>query len=231
MPSRTTSTRVSWSESARPSSARSCASRSPTSHRERLTLPKLLLNAAGDQFFLPDSSRFYFDDLPGEKSLALRPKCGPLARQERRDGDARGVLRIDRRWVAAAAHQVDVRAGRSIKVVSKERPQEVKVWEAVNPTARNFRLDVIGPAYKSQVLTPVGPNTWVAHLRAPRHGWSAAFVELTFPTTGRYPLKVTTAVRILPDTLPFPGLRRTGHPALRRPCAERVSLSSSIWAC
>ncbi len=80
----------------------------------------------------------------------------------------------------------------------------MKVWEAVNPTARNFRLDVVGPAYKSRVLTPVGPNTWVAPLRAPPHGWSAAFVELTFPTTGRYPLKVTTAVRVLPDTLPYP---------------------------
>jgi PhoPQ-activated pathogenicity-related protein len=92
----------------------------------------------------------------------------------------------------------------SIKVVSKERPREVKVWEAVNPEARNFRLDVIGPAYKSQVLNPVGPNTWVAHVHAPPKGWSASFVELTFPTTGRYPLKVTTGVRILPDTLPFP---------------------------
>ena len=41
----------------------------PYSYRDRFTMPKLIINAAGDQFFLPDSSRFYFDDLPGENHL------------------------------------------------------------------------------------------------------------------------------------------------------------------
>ena len=45
----------------------------PYSYRERYTMPKLLLNSAGDQFFLPDSSQFYFDDLPGEKHLRYVP--------------------------------------------------------------------------------------------------------------------------------------------------------------
>ena len=36
-------------------------------------MPKLMLNAAGDQFFLPDSSQFYFDALPGEKYLRYVP--------------------------------------------------------------------------------------------------------------------------------------------------------------
>jgi PhoPQ-activated pathogenicity-related protein len=45
----------------------------PWSYRSRLTMPKLMLNAAGDQFFLPDSSRFYFDGLPGEKYLRYVP--------------------------------------------------------------------------------------------------------------------------------------------------------------
>ncbi len=46
------------------------------------------------------SSRFVavlFRRSPWREVLALRPKCGSLARQERRDGDTRGVLRIDRR--------------------------------------------------------------------------------------------------------------------------------------
>jgi PhoPQ-activated pathogenicity-related protein len=45
----------------------------PYEYRERLTLPKFLVNAAGDQFFLPDSSQFYFDDLRGEKQLRYVP--------------------------------------------------------------------------------------------------------------------------------------------------------------
>src|SRR3954468_13665348 len=45
----------------------------PYEYRDRLTMPKYLLNASGDQFFLPDSSRFYFDQLPGEKHLRYVP--------------------------------------------------------------------------------------------------------------------------------------------------------------
>ena len=53
------------------------------------------------------------------------------------------------------------------------------------------------------MLTPSGPNTWVARVPAPAKGWTAFFVELTFPSGGKYPFKFTTAVRVLPDTLPF----------------------------
>ena len=53
-------------------------------------------------------------------------------------------------------------------------------------------------------MTLSGPNTWVARVPPPPNGWTAFFVELTFPSGGKYPLKVTTAVRVLPDTLPFP---------------------------
>ena len=47
----------------------------PYSYRDRLTMPKFLINAAGDQFFLPDSSQFYFDDLRGEKYLRYVPNA------------------------------------------------------------------------------------------------------------------------------------------------------------
>ena len=33
----------------------------PYFYRDRLTMPKFIMNASGDQFFLPDSSQFYFD--------------------------------------------------------------------------------------------------------------------------------------------------------------------------
>ncbi len=32
----------------------------PYSYRERLTMPKFVVNAAGDQYFPPDSSQFLF---------------------------------------------------------------------------------------------------------------------------------------------------------------------------
>ena len=77
-PSRTTSTTAfSPTASARPSTARCSPSRIPYSyrHRERLTIPKFLINAAGDQFFLPDGSQFYFADMPPEKHLRYVPNA------------------------------------------------------------------------------------------------------------------------------------------------------------
>ena len=41
----------------------------PFEYRSRLTMPKYVINATGDQFFLPDSSRFYFDKLKAESHL------------------------------------------------------------------------------------------------------------------------------------------------------------------
>src|SRR6185503_14933769 len=45
----------------------------PFEYRERMTLPKFLINSSGDQFFLPDSAQFYFDRLPGVKYLRYVP--------------------------------------------------------------------------------------------------------------------------------------------------------------
>src|SRR5688572_1325248 len=47
----------------------------PYEYRQRLTMPKFVLNAAGDQFFLPDNSQFYFDALPGPKYLRYVPNA------------------------------------------------------------------------------------------------------------------------------------------------------------
>src|SRR5215468_3564843 len=41
----------------------------PYSYRDRLRMPKYIVNSAGDQYFLPDSSQFYFSGLRGEKYL------------------------------------------------------------------------------------------------------------------------------------------------------------------
>jgi PhoPQ-activated pathogenicity-related protein len=176
----------------------------PYEYRDRLTMPKFIVNAAGDQFFLPDSSSFYFDDLRGEKHLRYVPntdhsldKSDAIESVEAFYASVvRGVARPEFTWTFE-------RDG-SIKVVSKDRPDSVRLWQATNPRARNFRLDAIGPAYRPTVLQPVGPNTWVARVRPPPSGWTAFFVELTFPSGGRYPFKTTTGVRVLPDTLPFP---------------------------
>jgi PhoPQ-activated pathogenicity-related protein len=175
----------------------------PYEYRDRLTMPKLMLNAAGDQFFLPDSSQFYFDELRGEKHLRYVPNTSHSLEKS----DALETLHAFYTAIVTNTPRPDVRwsfeRDGSIKVVSKQIPSDIRLWQATNSAARNFRLDVVGPAYKSTPLTPSGPNTWVARVPAPPEGWTAFFVEMSFPSGGKYPLKITSGVRILPDKLPF----------------------------
>jgi PhoPQ-activated pathogenicity-related protein len=176
----------------------------PYEYRERLTMPKFMVNASGDQFFLPDSSRFYFDELRGEKLLRYVPNASHSLDKTDALESLHAFYSMIVKGTARPEFSWTFEGDGSIKVVTKERPLEVVLWQAVNPTARNFRHDVIGSAYQGTPLTLSGPNTYIARVTPPATGWTAFFVELKFPSGGKYPLKVTSGVRVLPDTLPFP---------------------------
>jgi len=189
----------------------------PYEYRERLTMPKFILNASGDQFFLPDSSRFYFDELKGEKLLRYIPNTShSLEKSDALESLQAFYASIVKGTPRPRFTWTFERDG-SIKVVTKDLPDRVQLWQALNPAARNFRDDVIGPAYRGTPLIASGPNTYVATVPAPPAGWTAFFVELTFASGGRYPLKATTAVRVLPETLPF------AAPARRQPATGDAS--------
>ena len=176
----------------------------PYSYRERLTMPKFMIQGAGDQFFLPDSSRFYFDDLKGEKYLRYIPNTD------------HGLKGTDAMESSLAFYQAFLNGtprprftwtfepDGGIRVVSKDKPTAVKLWQATNPDARDFRLMTIGPVYREQELAEQGGGVYVGRVPKPARGWTAYFIELTYPSGGKYPFKFTTAVRVIPDTEPFP---------------------------
>lgn len=175
----------------------------PYSYRDRLTIPKFMINAAGDQFFLPDSSRFYFDDLQGEKYLRYIPNADhSLKGSDARDSSLayyqaflNGTPRPQFHWT--------FEVNGDIRVTSKAKPAAVKLWQATNPEHRDFRLMTIGPAYQSLDLPDQGGGTYIGRVPKPEKGWTAYFVELTYPSGGARPFKFTTAVRVIPDTEPF----------------------------
>lgn len=180
----------------------------PYSYRDRFTMPKLMINAAGDQYFLPDSSQFYFDALPGEKYLRYVPNANHGLNADAQesmvaffDAVVRGQARPKFSW--------KFEKNGDIRVTAVDRPTEVKLWYASNPEHRDFRLESIGPAYKSRVL-PAIKNAYVGRVEKPEKGWTAYFVELTYASGGKYPFKFTTAVRVTPDALPFPPPKSTG---------------------
>jgi PhoPQ-activated pathogenicity-related protein len=178
----------------------------PYSYRDRLTMPKFIVNSAGDEFFLPDSSQFYFDDLKGEKYLRYVPNSN----HSLKDTDAVESIIAFYQTVLSGTprpkYSWTFETSGAIRVQSETKPKEALLWQATNPEHRDFRLAVIGKAYKSESLVDQGRSTFIANLKAPPKGWTASFVELTYDVGGPFPLKLTTAVRVLPDTLPYADL-------------------------
>ena len=185
-----------------PRMAELCQLVDPYAYRQRLTMPKFIVNAAGDQFFLPDSSRFYFDDLPGEKLLRYVPNA---------DHGLKGTDALESlvafHWMIVTGHQRpkfswSFEEDGTIRVQAEDRPQRVLQWQATNPDARDFRLESLGPKYTSQPLQDQGDGLYVTAVNKPKKGWTAFFVELTYDVGGPVPAKFTTSVRIVPDVLP-----------------------------
>jgi PhoPQ-activated pathogenicity-related protein len=176
----------------------------PYEYRQRLTMPKFLVNATGDQFFVPDSWRFYFDALPGTKYLRYVPN----AEHSLRGSDA---------WFSVLAFYSailtgtplprfswEIRKDGTIRVQPADKPSEVKLWQVTNPGARDFRLTTIGPRWKSAALVPDGTNQYVARVAPPKRGFTAYMIELTFPSgVPLAPFKFTTGVTVIPDVEPF----------------------------
>ncbi len=176
----------------------------PYEYRDRLTMPKFIINATGDQFFLPDSSQFYFHNLLGVKYLRYVPN----ADHSLRESDAVETLAACYHAVVAKAalpqFSWDGSVPGTLRVRSHEKPQAVKLWQATNPAARDFRLETIGKAWKSSDLAPLDDGAYLATVEKPEKGWTAFFVEMTYASRGApAPLKFTTDVKVVPDVLPF----------------------------
>ena len=174
----------------------------PWSYRDRLTLPKYLINSAGDQFFLPDSAQFYREGLKGETSFRYVPNSDHSL-DETDAFDSLGafytsvVNRTPRpkvTWTAATG---------ALRITTSAAPKSAKLWSATNPHARDFRLETFGKQWAAAPLTPIGPNTWEVRVPEPAKGWTAYFGEFTFDVGAKAPLTVTTDVHVTPESLPF----------------------------
>ena len=185
----------------------------PYNYLDRLTMPKYIVNGSGDQFFCPDSSQFYYGDLAGEKHLRYVPNADHSL--DRSIDTVLSIVAFYQMIITGAprpAPEWTFEPDGSIRVTSDVRPREVILWQAHNPRARDFRVSTIGKAYQATKLEPQADGSWTGRAAAPKTGWTASFIELTYDSGGAFPFKVSTAVRVLPDTLPFAGIDLASTP-------------------
>ncbi len=172
-------------------------------HRERLKIPKYVINASGDQFFLPDNSQFYFGELSEPKWLRYVEN----AKHNLDGSDARESIASFYLTVLEGQPRPSFTWKREsdgvLRVSVKDKPAEANLWQATNPEARDFRVDTIGKAYTKSPLEPQSDGSYRVDVPKPAQGFTAYFVELVYPTGHEYPLKFTTDVYVVPDVLPF----------------------------
>jgi PhoPQ-activated pathogenicity-related protein len=183
----------------------------PWYYRDRLKMPKFIVNATGDQYFTPDSSKFYFDDLEGPKYLRYVPNANHSLAGSDAGDSILAFYRAILNGTPLPKFSWKMQKDGSIHVQLETAPLEVNLWQATNPKARDFRLVTIGKAWTKSALKGEGKGTYVARVKKPEAGWTAFLVELVFDSGEKPPFKFTTQVQIVPDVLPhdFEEFRKT----------------------
>src|ERR1700730_7503017 len=118
----------------------------PYAYRDRLIMPKFIINSAGDQYFLPDSSQFYFNSLIGEKFLRYVPNTHHSLKGSDAPRSAFAFYEAIAAGRARPRFSWSFEPDRLIVVKTETGPIAAALWQAINPNPRGFRRVAIGAA-------------------------------------------------------------------------------------
>jgi PhoPQ-activated pathogenicity-related protein len=139
----------------------------PYSYRDRLTLPKLMINGLKDRYWTIDALNIYWDDLKGSKAVCYLPNAGHNLAVNRHYA-THGIGAFFRHQVSKRPmpeltweHADDGDATLRLTVTSNPEPKSGKVWVARSDT-RDFResdwestaMTVNGAVVKGEVPRP-----------------------------------------------------------------------------
>lgn len=176
----------------------------PFSYPDSLDMPKYLINASSDEFFLPDSWQFYWEDLPSPKYLRYVPNAG----HSLENTDAIQSLIAYYNYILddlsiSEFNWTSDSSGFQIQLDPNNLPDELLLWNAHNPDARDFRLYIIDRIWLARnIEIPNDGNVYV-EIKNPDSGFTAWFVEATYNADSNLPFKQTTGVVVTPDVYPF----------------------------
>ncbi len=169
----------------------------PYQYRDRLDMPKYLVNSAGDEFFVTDSARFYIDDLVGPTYLRYVPNTGHDLNEDAINGVGLFYKALlDGTPLPEYSWTVEDN-GQTIRLNTVTAPVAVNMWEATNDTNRDFRYPVFGAQWTSSPLSDLGGGEYLAQVTAPGSGAKAFLIEMIY-NVGGLPLTFTTQVSVVP---------------------------------
>ena len=102
-------------------------------------------------------------------------------------------------WVLNAPTISDYEYDRIVRRLTELRPDSPVLSEV---GAGEDEVESLGRKYTASTLEDQGGGLYVGKVDSPEKGWTAYFVEVAYDAGG-LPLKLTSGVRVVPDTLPF----------------------------
>ncbi|HEN3566347.1 TPA: PhoPQ-regulated protein [Yersinia enterocolitica] len=191
-----------------------------TEYESRLDIPKYIVNASGDDFYVPDNTDFYYDKLPGDKVLRVAPNSSHYGIKAFSEQSL--ITFVNRLQQSKALPQLNASIDIKNKVQTltaslSEKPDKVLLWTAINPNARDFRY-ACDVRYTEFPLAVTPTNTLEVAITPPATGWQATFIEATFSDG----FVATSPVYILPKDVYPTTAPPTGGPACKTLAGRKV---------
>jgi len=196
----------------------------PLSYNERLTMPKLIIGATGDEFFPPDGSHYFFDDLNGPKYLQLweNDQHSLSNHWDPRDSTLQAfflsVYRNQPLPQITWTRQENDESGRISLSVDPEPATIVAWWadttevtceeESDGICRRDFRLRALanetGIVWAQDEVYNLGNGQYFVSYPRGSFGFRGFFIQMTYPGPDGLVMTFTTEINIIPDIFPFP---------------------------
>jgi PhoPQ-activated pathogenicity-related protein len=171
----------------------------PYSYRARYKMPKLLLLGTNDPYWVVDSLRNYWDDLPEPKLIFQTPNAGHdlaggrestpvLAAFVQMIADRQPLPRMTWEFKSAGSNAV------SLAAALNQPAKAFRLWTATSPI-RDFRK-----AKWTDVELPANsPTNVLANIETPETGFRAYLIEAELTSATGQALKLSTEARVTPD--------------------------------
>jgi PhoPQ-activated pathogenicity-related protein len=161
----------------------------PWVYRDKLTLPKMIINGTNDPYWSLDATNLYWDDLKGDKWLLYVPNAGHGLQQDV-DGK-KDHSRVIGTLAAFTRHQItnkpmpklswkhgNADGKLSLAVTSEPAPKSARLWVADSKT-RDFR-----PSKWAEAPAKLDGGSVSGAVDKPADGWRACFAECEFEIDG-----------------------------------------------
>lgn len=176
---------------ATPEARRLWAMVDPWVYRDRIKIPKLLINGNNDEYWTSDALNLYWDDLKGDKWLLYVPNAGHNLEQQFADGQPPSRERAVNALAAFTRHLIkdnpvptlswkhdDANGRARLTIEARPQPLGARLWVARAPT-RDFRR----AQFNEQNLA-VDSQKMVGEVALPTEGHLSFFAEVDYEIDG-----------------------------------------------